>query len=79
MEDDWLLHVSRIQHEGLCEASRVWDEFWDKASTEAASAKSAEDLPNVLSKYEGEFKRHWEGVVAATAQKMRDVRAGHVF
>ncbi|KAK4105239.1 hypothetical protein N658DRAFT_393339, partial [Parathielavia hyrcaniae] len=72
MDDEWLLHVSHTQNVGLCEASRVWDEFWERASGEAASAQNAEDLSSALSKYESEFMRRWEGVVAATAQKMRD-------
>jgi hypothetical protein len=79
MEDDWLLQLSRIQHEGLCEASRVWDEFWEKANAEAASVQSTEDLLKIFLKYESEFMRRWEDVVVATAQKMRGVRDGHVF
>ncbi|KAK4128515.1 hypothetical protein N657DRAFT_667752 [Parathielavia appendiculata] len=79
MEAEWLLYVAQIQHEGLCEASRVWDEFWEKANDDVASARSAEDLSSVLSKLESDFMRRWEGVVAATAQKMRDVRVDPVF
>jgi hypothetical protein len=75
-EDEWLFHVSQVQHQGLCEASRIWDEFMETARTEVASADCSRDLSEVLAKYEGEFARRWEGVVAGTVQKMRGVRAG---
>jgi hypothetical protein len=73
--DDWLLQVSQAQHQGLCEASRAWDEFMERAGAEVASADCSRDLSEVLAKYEGEFTRRWEGVVAGTAQKMRGIRA----
>lgn len=76
MEDDWLLRISQIQHEGLCEASMVWDEFMGKASVEMASMESSGAVSDVLAKYEGEFARRWDTVLAATAQRMRDARAG---
>lgn len=76
MEDDWLLRISQIQHEGLCEASMVWDEFMGKADAEMASMESSGAVADALGKYEGEFARRWDTVLAATAQRMRDVRAG---
>lgn len=77
MEDDWMLQVSQIQHQGLCEASKVWDEFMERSSLEAASAERSEDFLAVLSTYEDEFLRRWEGVVAATVGKMRTVQRGN--
>ena len=76
MEDGWLLQVSQIQHQGLCEASRIWDEFTETVALEAAAVERSEDLSSVLSKYEGEFARRWEGIVAVTAGKMREVQRG---
>lgn len=76
MGDDWLFQVSQVQHQGLCEANRIWDELMERADTDVASAESSRDLFELLSKYEGEFARRWEGVVAGTVQKMRGVRAG---
>lgn len=74
IDDKLLLRVSQIQHDGLCEASRLWDDFMGRASREMASAENPISVTEVLSKYEGEFVRRWEWVVAATAQKMRLAR-----
>ncbi|KAH6843108.1 hypothetical protein B0I37DRAFT_408020 [Chaetomium sp. MPI-CAGE-AT-0009] len=71
VRDDWLIQSSQIQHQGLCEASKVWDEFMDKAGKAMAAAEPSRDLSDVLSRFEDEFTRRWEGVVAATAQNMR--------
>lgn len=79
MEDDWLLRISQIHHEGLCEAATVWDEFMRRAASEMKSTESSglgsEAMSDVLVKYESEFTRRWDAVLAATAQKMRDARA----
>jgi hypothetical protein len=75
-EDDWLLQFSQIQHQGMCEASRVWDDLMERAGKEVASAETSRELSEVLSKFEGEFARCWNGVVVATAQSMREVRVG---
>ncbi|KAL2133468.1 hypothetical protein VTI74DRAFT_2310 [Chaetomium olivicolor] len=74
MDDDWLMGVSQIQHQGLCEASRVWDEFMGKGAAEVASVEDAKDLSDALSKFEGNFTKRWEEAVAATARKMSEVR-----
>jgi hypothetical protein len=71
MRDDWLIQILQIQQQGLYEASKIWDEFMDRASKEVAVAEPSRDLPGVLSRFEAEFMRRWEGVVAATAQNMR--------
>ncbi|KAK3295164.1 uncharacterized protein B0H64DRAFT_141016 [Chaetomium fimeti] len=71
LRDDWLIQCSQIQHQGLCEASKIWDEFVDKANKEMAAAEPSRDLSDVLSRFEDEFTRRWEGVVSATAQNMR--------
>ena len=76
MEDDWLVQISHIQHQGLCEASRVWDDLMEKASLEVASAESSGDMSEVLSKFKLEFSRRWEDVVATAAREMREVRRG---
>ncbi len=76
MEDNWLMQVSHIQHQGLCEASKVWDDLMEKASLEVASAESSEDISKVLSKFEHEFAQRWGDVVASTVGKMREVRRG---
>lgn len=73
MRDGWLIRGSQIQHQGLCEATKIWNEFMDRASKEVAVAEPSRDLSDVLSKFEDEFMRRWEGVVAATAQNMRHV------
>ncbi|KAL2018252.1 hypothetical protein VTK56DRAFT_1006 [Thermocarpiscus australiensis] len=75
MEDEYLLQISLIQHEGLCEASRIWDDFTEKACAEIESTKSSTVVFDVLSKYEQEFVQRWDNIVAATAQKMRAARA----
>ncbi|KAK4043128.1 hypothetical protein C8A01DRAFT_13289 [Parachaetomium inaequale] len=75
-EDDWLLPASQIQHQGMCEASRVWDDLMERAGKEVASAEPSRELSEVLSRFEGEFARRWDGVVAATAQNMTEVRVG---
>jgi hypothetical protein len=76
MGDDWLLHVSQAQHQGLCEASRIWDDLMERAGTEVASADCSRDLSELLSRFEGEFARRWNGVVAGTVHRMRGVRTG---
>ncbi|KAK3905254.1 hypothetical protein C8A05DRAFT_12932 [Staphylotrichum tortipilum] len=73
-DDDWLIQVSQIQQEGLCEASRVWDDLMRRADGEVASADSSQDALSVLAKFEAEFARCWEVSVASTAHKMRQVR-----
>ncbi|KAK4154778.1 hypothetical protein C8A00DRAFT_42519 [Chaetomidium leptoderma] len=73
MENDWLLRVSQIQHQGLCEANRVWDDFMERGGSEVALAESSEDAAYVLSKLEDDFTRRWEGVVAATTRRMREI------
>lgn len=72
-KDDWLIRCSQIQHQGLCEASKIWNEFMDRAKKEVAAAEPSRDLSDVLSKFEDEFTRRWEEVVAATAQNMRRI------
>ncbi len=74
--DEWLVEISHIQHQGLCEATRVWEDLMGRAAVDVASAKSSGDVSDVLSKFEQEFVRRWEGVVATTAGKMRQVRPG---
>jgi hypothetical protein len=76
MGDDWLLQVSQAQHQGLCEASRIWDDLMERAGAEVASADCSRDLLELLARFEGEFARRWEGAVAGTVQKMRGVRTG---
>ncbi|KAL2259954.1 hypothetical protein VTK26DRAFT_6191 [Humicola hyalothermophila] len=82
MADDWLLRISQIQHEGLCEASMIWDEFAKRAADEIKSTERSGPglgsgaVPEILAEYETEFARRWDAVLAVTAQKMRDARAG---
>lgn len=76
MEDDWLLRISQVQHEGLCEASLMWDDLMDRASVDMASVDGSGAVSEVLAKYEGEFARRWDAVLSATAQKMREARVG---
>jgi hypothetical protein len=71
-DEDWLMRISQIQHQGLCEASGVWEEFMAKAGVEVESKALSMDVSEVLLRYEGEFTRRWEEVVKSTAQKMRD-------
>ncbi len=73
-DDDWLIHVSQIQHEGLCEASRVWDELMKRADAEAAAVDGSQDVLGAMAKFKAEFDRCWEVSVASTAQKMREAR-----
>ena len=76
MEEGWLVQVSHIQHQGLCQASQVWDDLMEKAGLEVALAEGSEDISEVLSKFEHEFAQRWGEVVATTAGKMREVRRG---
>ena len=76
MEEGWLVQVSHIQHQGLCQASQVWDDLMEKAGLEVALAEGSEDVSEVLSKFEHEFAQRWGEVVATTAGKMREVRRG---
>lgn len=81
IEDEWLLRISRIQQEGLLEASKIWDDLMERASTEIVSMDSPGAAAGILlAKYEGEFVRRWGAVLAATAQKMRESRVeSYVF
>ncbi|AEO58802.1 hypothetical protein MYCTH_53690, partial [Thermothelomyces thermophilus ATCC 42464] len=72
MTDDWLLQVSQAQHQGLAQASSIWDDFVEKASKDMASAEPSDGLADILSKYENEFAERWNGVVVATAHQMRE-------
>jgi hypothetical protein len=72
-EDEELAQIISIQQQGLCEASRVWEDL-----TARVTAEGSRDGSETLSKLEHEFLRRWEGVVAATAQQMREVRLGRV-
>ncbi|KAK3303531.1 uncharacterized protein B0T15DRAFT_278201 [Chaetomium strumarium] len=74
--DDWLLRVSEIQLEGLCEARRIWDEFMERSGVKAASTESLTDLSKALAKFESEFTRRWDEAVSGTLQQMRDIRSG---
>jgi hypothetical protein len=76
MEDDWLLRISQIQHEGLCEASMVWDDLMGRASVDTASMDRPVAVSDVLAIYEGEFARRWDAVLGATGKKMREARVG---
>ncbi|KAK4241475.1 hypothetical protein C8A03DRAFT_12242 [Achaetomium macrosporum] len=76
MDDDWLLRVSEIQLEGLCEVRRIWDEFMERGGVEVASAESSRDLSKVLAKFEGEFTQRWDEVVSATVRQMREIPFG---
>jgi len=72
-DEDWLIQVSQIQHEGLCEASKVWENLMRRADMEVASVDGSQDALGVLAKFEAEFARCWEVSVASTAQRMREV------
>lgn len=71
-----LLLVSQIQHQGLCEASKIWADFMDMVGEDLAPVETMEDFLGVLSKFEDEFGRHWDDVVVATTQRMAEVYGG---
>ncbi|KAH6618117.1 hypothetical protein B0J18DRAFT_271825 [Chaetomium sp. MPI-SDFR-AT-0129] len=71
-----LLLVSQIQHQGLCEASKIWADFMDMVGEELAPVETMEDFLGVLSKFEDEFGRHWDDIVVATTQRMGEVYGG---
>jgi hypothetical protein len=73
--ENWLLQLFQIQHEGLCEAGRIWDELLARGAADTASAKGPEELVRILSKFEGEFVKSWDAIVSTTARKMREVQA----
>lgn len=74
--DDWLLQMSQVYHEGLCEVSRIWDDFMAKGAVKTASIEGPEHMSGALSAYEGEFTQRWNGIVASTVQKMRELQTG---
>lgn len=76
--DDWLIQVSQVQHQGLAQASGIWDDLGEKARKDLVSAQTSDGLTNILSKYEKEFVERWDGVVAATAHRLREVRQHRV-
>ncbi|KAL2146734.1 hypothetical protein VTI28DRAFT_2569 [Corynascus sepedonium] len=69
--DEWLLQVSQAQHQGLAEASRIWNEFVERVSKDMASAEPSKGLAGLLSKHEDEFAKRWNGVIAAATHQMR--------
>lgn len=79
LRDDWILQIFQIQHEGLCEVSRIWDYFTEKGAVETASVENSEQVSNVLSKYEEEFGRLWDAIVSSTVGKMKGVQVGSPF
>lgn len=69
--DEWLLQVSQAQHQGLAEASRIWNEFVERVGKDMASAEPSKGLAGLLSKHEDEFAKRWNGVIAAATHQMR--------
>lgn len=76
LDDEMLVLLSQVQHEGLCEASKLWDEFMQRIEADSAGLDHPQDASERLGKYEDEFTRRWNAVLAATVQRAREIRSG---
>ncbi|KAK0739177.1 hypothetical protein B0T21DRAFT_382273 [Apiosordaria backusii] len=68
-----VLRISQIQHEGLTEATRVWDDMMEKGRIAISSLEDPEEAFRVLTGYQDEFTKRWDRVVASTVREMREV------
>ncbi|KAK4190949.1 hypothetical protein QBC35DRAFT_488619 [Podospora australis] len=68
-----LWRISEVSHEGLSEATRLWDEFMEKGRQAMKSSEDPKKALDSLAKYEKEFTHRWNRIVAAHDRELREV------
>ncbi|KAK4201074.1 hypothetical protein QBC40DRAFT_325155 [Triangularia verruculosa] len=68
-----LLQLSKIQHEGLIDATRLWNEMMGKARRAINGVNDGDEAFYVLCQFKEEFKKRWDRVVASTLREMKEV------
>jgi hypothetical protein len=74
VDDILLFRISELNHEGLCQATRIWEDLMERSQKETDSVEDLKTAKDIWSKYADEWTRQLDGLTATFAQKMREAR-----
>ncbi|KAK0641212.1 hypothetical protein B0T16DRAFT_419424 [Cercophora newfieldiana] len=71
VSDDVLLRTSRLSHEGLLEATKIWNDLMERGRKEAELVENLDEMYKIWSKYGRECQRQFDNLAASFAKTMR--------
>lgn len=66
-----LLGAVCLSHEGLLEATRIWDTLFEKGKSEAQPVDNLDEAVKIWSKYAGDWERQLKTLATRVSEKMR--------
>jgi len=66
-----LFGAVHLSHEGLLEATRIWDTLIEKGKSEAQSVDNLDEAVKIWSKYAEDWENQLKTLAARVSEKMR--------
>lgn len=74
---DHLQQFVHSYHEGLCEATSIWDGLMERGRREADSVEDETEAFKIYTRYAETFATRLDDLAGITVRKMREARGGH--